>query len=252
MTGIPAMTEQNNEVSEAQVTAEAKANAVIITTIPANNPSAEDMTAIIEHLVTSTVGVTVASAPFTFKKSKDKETGLESIRETVNLPVPVPNAAGIIAIIEAGGNGLELLTSAMRTIVANEAREIIHSDAELGAEDFPYEKLDWTTIANKPKANRGGGIPKEVWEAFAVDYIAVMMEAAKKTKDQATNAATILKGKLSAVRTNKPVLIVLMEQLAVYAENTEQLETYEAVVTFLLEKGETLMNVTDAQLLAGL
>jgi len=246
------MTEQTTEKSAAQVAAEAKANTVVLVRIPANNPDDEGMKVITEHLAGELgANVVIAQSNFTFKKSKDKE-GAETIRDTVNLPVPYPSVDGILAILEAGGNGMDLLNAAIRVVVNNEAREIIHSDAELGAENFPYEKLDWTTISNKPKANRGGGIPKEVWEAFAVDYIAVMLEATEKTKDQVTNASTILKDKLTKVRTNKPVLAVMVEQLSIYAEAAENLETYQAVVTFLLEKAETCLNVTDAELLASL
>lgn len=243
------MTELNAVETELRGVAVEEAKVVVI---PAMNVDKETMTDISEAIREDMgMNVIVSTANFTFKKSKDKE-GLESMREALNIPLPYPSVDGIVSIIDEGGLGYELLRQAIESIVKAEAREIIHSDVTLGAENFPYEKLTWAVIAAKPKAQRGGGIPKEVWELFVKDYTAVMIEHSGKTVEAVTNAATLFKNKLGTVKTNKKALTLLVGQLTIYADKTTGLEAVEAVVEFLLEKAETYMNVTDEQLLAGL
>lgn len=242
------MTEGREPTNSVEVETE-----VEVRVVPANNVSKEDMKIISEAIQEDMgVNITVSTANFTFKKAKDKE-GVETMREALDIPVPYPSVEGIIDILDAGkGLGYDLLFQAVEAIVKAEAREIIHSDITLGAENFPYEKLSWAVIAAKPKAQRGGGIAKEVWELFVKDYTTVMIEHSGKSVDQVNNAATLFKGKLSNVRTNKPALKLLVNQLTIYADKTNALESMEEVVTFLLEKAETYLNVTDAELLASL
>jgi len=244
-------TEVENTPVETETAAETPKSPV---TIIANNPSAEEMKAICEHIqVNYDFDVEAKETRFNFKKSKDKESGIETIRESVELAIPFPSMQGIIAILEKGGKGLDLLRDAVEGIVTAQARELLYDDLEANAATFPVEKLSWDFIANMPKAQRGGsGIAKEVWEDFGADYITVMMEKGGKNLDQATKAAKLLTTKLSNAKTNIPVLKFLVEQLAVYAENTENLQDYKDCVEFLLEKADTLINVSAKDLLAAL
>jgi len=82
--------------------------------------------------------------------------------------------------------------------------------------------------------------------------VEVMPNATGKTVEQCTNAAKILQSKLGAVRTNEPVLTLLVEQLAVYADKSSNAEEYQECVAFLLQKAETFLNVTDEELLSNL
>lgn len=244
------MTEQavDNSVQDDSKTAPV----IEVVVIPANNVSKEDME-VIKEAIAEDMGtsIRVGTATFTFKKSKDAA-GVESMREALTIPLPYPSVDGIIDILDRNDVDCTLLMQAIETIVKAEAREIIHSDVTLGAENFPYEKLAWAVIAAKPKAQRGGGIPKEVWELFVADYTAVMIEHSGKTVDQVNNAATCFKGKLSNQRTNKPALKLLMTQLTIYSDNTNALDEVEEVVTFLVDKIETYLNITDEELLASL
>jgi hypothetical protein len=197
--------------------------------------------------------VDVKEFKFHFKKVKDESTGLESKRPTVELALPVPSIEGIVAILEAGGKGLELIVEAVQDIVLARARELVNEKEDISQDNFPLAELAWEKIANLPKAERrGGGIPKEVWEEFAKDYIAVMPAVTAKTPEQIGNAAKILLNKFNAVKTNKPVLKLLKTQIGLYAEHSPQAETYAECVQFLLEKAETLINMDDAALLANL
>ena len=218
------------------------------------NPSSEEMAALLKDIkVNYDFAVDTQQTQFNFKKSKDKDTGIETIRHPVVLALPYPSVEGIVAILEKGGKGLELLQEAMQDVVNKAARDILYDDTTLTAATFPVDKVSWEFIANLPKAQRkGGGIPKEVWEAFSEDYIAVMPEAAGKTVEQITNMAKILMGKLNAIKTNEPVLQLVVEQLGIYAEATENMEDYADCVAFLLNKAETFLNVSEEELLANL
>ena len=223
-------------------------------TIPATNPTTEEMAALCENIkVNHNFKVDVKPVKFNFKRQKDKDTGLETIREAVELAIAFPSIEGIIAILEAGGKQLELLQDSVEGVITSVARDIIAEDLGINASNFPIDKLTWEAIANMPKAQRrGGGIPKEVWEGFAQDYVEVMPTATGKSVEQITNAAKILQGKLTAVRTNEPVLELLIEQLAIYADNSPNVEEYKECVEFLLNKAETFLNVSPEELLANL
>ena len=190
---------------------------------------------------------------FNFRRVKDEATGLESKRPSVEIELPLLSVEGIVAAFQAGGKQLDLIVEAVRDVQIARARELINEKEDINAENFPYAELSWEVIANLPKAERrGGGIPKETWEEFAKDYIAVMPEAAGKTVEQITNMAKILMGKLNAIKTNEPVLQLVVEQLGIYAEATENMEDYADCVAFLLNKAETFLNVSEEELLANL
>lgn len=239
-------TETSDEATEA-----AASKQVVISVA---NPTPEEMVSICENIkVNYNFNVNIRPAMFNFKKSKDKLTGIETVRESVQLAIPYPSIEGIIAILEAGGKGLELLQEAVENITNTAARELLYEDLTLTAATFPVDKVSWEAIANQPKAQRrGGGIPKEVWEGFAQDYVEVMPPVTGKSVEQIANAAKLLTGKLSAVRTNEPVLRLLVDQLAVYADNSANIADFSECVEFLLGKADTFLNVSDEELIANL
>lgn len=243
-------TMQDNEATPTTAVAKESKQQVI----SVENPTPEEMKELTENIkVNYNFDVNVKSTQFNFKKSKDKETGIETIREPVVLAVPYPSVQGIVAILEAGGKGLELLQDAIETVVNSQARDLLYEDTALTAGTFPVEKCAWEFIANIPKAQRrGGGIPKEIWEAFGQDYVEVMPEVTGKSIEQVTNAAKILVSKLASVKTNEPVLNLLVEQLAVYAEKSPNIEEFEECVAFLINKADTFLNIKEEELLANL
>ena len=190
---------------------------------------------------------------FNFRKVKDEATGLESKRPSVELELPLLSVEGIVAAFQAGGKQLDLIVEAVRDVQIASARELVNDKEDITAENFPYAELAWEAIANLPKAERrGGGIPKETWEEFAKDYIAVMPTATGKSIDQITNASKILLNKFQAVKTNKSVLKLLKEQLGIYVNTSPSAEQYQDCVSFLVEKAETFLNLDEAALLANL
>lgn len=190
---------------------------------------------------------------FHFKSVKDEATGLSSKRPSVELNLVVPSVEGIIEIIQTGGKGLELLQEAVEAIVNSRAREIINEKEDVTADNFPYEELLWEKIANLPKAERrGGGIAKETWEDFAKDYIAIMPSVTGKSAEQVANAVKIYLTKFASVKSNKPVLKLLQDQLAVYVNHSPQAESFSDCVDFLNNKADNLLNMDEAALIANL
>jgi len=190
---------------------------------------------------------------FFFKKVVDKETKEEFKRPTVELELPVPSVEGIIEILQQGGKALELLQDAVAEVVIGQARSIVNDREDISQSNFPLDKVLWEYIANLPKAERrGGGISKETWEAFSDDYVGVMPSVTGKSAEQVSNAAKILMNKFNLVKTNKPVLKLLKEQLAVYINSSPNAETYQECVEFLLNKADALLNMDEAALLANL
>lgn len=194
---------------------------------------------------------------FNFRKvvTKDDTTGIEveSKRPTVELDLPLMSIEGMVKEFEAGGKRLDLLIEAVREYQINRARELVNEREDINAANFPYAELKWETIANLPKAERrGGGIPKETWEEFSKDYVAVMPGVTGKSIEQVTNAAKILLNKFQLVKTNKPVLKLLKDQVSLYANSSPNAEQYSDCIQFLVEKADTFINLDDAALLANL
>lgn len=223
--------------------------------IESKNPTPEEMKALCENIkVNHDFKVDVKPIKFNFKKQVDKDTGLETVRKPLELAIPFPSVEGIVDILSSEDpKELELLMDAVEGVITQAARDIISEDYNVNASNFPWDKITWKYIANLPKAQRrGGGIPKETWEEFAEDYIAVMPAITGKSVDQVTNAAKIFLNRLANVKTNEPVLNLLVEQLAVYADNSKRAEEFTEVIQFLLEKAETFLNTSPEELTANL
>ncbi len=245
---------QANELTAQDVTTVAVVEGVTQHTIAVPNPSKEEMSALLESItVNYDSKVDIKPVQFNFKKTKDKETGIETIRQAVQIPIPYPSVEGIVDILETGGLQLELLFEAIYKVVNDASRDFLYDDVTLAADTFPLDKVTWDAISKQPKAQRrGGGIAKETWEAFAQDYVNVMPSVTGKTVEQIANAAKILLGKLAQVKTNEPVLKLLVGQLAIYTDSSDNVHEYMECVEFLLTKADTFLNITDEELLSNL
>jgi len=187
---------------------------------------------------------------FKFHYKKDE---LGNKRETTELKLPIPSVEGVVAILEAGGKGLDLLLVTIGDAVAAQARAILNENPTMAAAQFPTEQCLWDFIANMPEAEkRGRGIPKEIWEEFAADYLSIMPGLTGKTEEQVSLAAKLFLNKFQSVKSNKPVLKKLKEQLAVYTNGSPNAENFVDCVKFLDEKASTLLVADEAAMLANL
>ena len=185
---------------------------------------------------------------FRFKKDK---TG--SQRPTVELKkVPVPSVTGLINIIETGGKSLELLLEvASDTIRAALASYI--SDNEAAAENnIPWNKFTWKAVAEAPRAERST-IAAELWDAFTKDYLEVMPAVSGKTPDQLGNACQVYLKKFSIIKTNKPIIKNLQQQLGLYMEHSKKAEDFVEILELLNDKAKAYLEANDIeQLVANL
>ena len=182
---------------------------------------------------------------FAFRFKKDK---LGNKRAPVELNLPVPTIAGIVAILRAGGKELELLNDAIYGVIKSVAGEIVAEKQDVSQDNFPTAQVLWSAIANMPKAERAT-IPQEQWDGFAADYLAVMPGLTGKTADQVGLAVSIFMKKFSMVKTNKPILGKLKEQLALYMD-TPNAENFQDVLDLLVRRVDAYLSAEEAVILA--
>ena len=202
-----------------------------------NQPvTAQDLTANLDESVTK--------KEFKFRFKKDKN---EFQRPTVEVSAPVLSAQGIANILMAGpSKALDLLLE----VVADTHRDAIASyvsDNETANQDnIPWEKFTWDAIATAPREDRRS-IPKETWEAFSTDYMAVMASVTGKSPDALSNAVQIYLKKFAIIKTNKPILSKLKEQLSLYVEHSKKAEEFQDILELLVRRATMYLEADDVQ-----
>lgn len=198
-------------------------------------------------------GTVMVPHKFTFRAVKD-ELGNSTKRAAVTVDYPVPTFDGLVELIEDSKVQDYIMASIYDNIKAAVREQLDDEDAWKKA----GEKLDLNKISLKylaylpPSERRGGGIAKEVWEAFGVDYIEVMVAATGKEKEKVEKAAALFMAKLQTVKTQKKILAFLKDQLDLYTVSTRNMEEFEAIVEFLNGKITTFMNADESVLLENL
>jgi len=193
---------------------------------------------------------TEKEAKFNFRKNAE----LGTKRPSLTLAIKVLTLQGLVSILESGDEKqVALILETLQTPIMEQARAQVDENENISQATLDTSKLSWAYISTlEPAARRGGGIPKEVWEAFVADYIEVMPAVTGKTAEQATRAATLLGGKLASVKGNKPVLNFLRTQLDLYLSNTAKAEEFQDCYEFLVNKADALLSANDAELLKNL
>lgn len=169
-------------------------------------------------------------------------------RPTVSLALPF---VSLEDVLNAGEKSVAYLQEMINTEVYSRVRDILADNPEVTcADNFPWADLTWDSIVNQPAAERKGrGIPKEVWDDFVTDFTEVMLALGGKTETQIKTVAQMFKGKLQAIKFNKPVLErVIADYLTVYASSTSRLEEFSDVVEFLQKKGEEFLALSQEAL----
>jgi hypothetical protein len=187
---------------------------------------------------------------FNFRENKE----LGTKRPSVSLTLRVLTLQGLVNILNGGDEKqVSLVLETLQKPILEQAREQVDANETISTATLDYSKLSWEAISKlEPAARRGGGIPKEVWEAFVVDYIEVMPAVTGKTIEQVTRAATIFGQKLSSVKSNKPVLTALRGFLDLYFANTPKADEFVDCYEFLINKAEALLAADDTALLENL
>lgn len=170
-------------------------------------------------------------------------------RPTVSVEMDVPNAAGIVELLNSGDEKVTaFICDAVQATLTSHVRSYVDGDT-----DFDQAKLDSLVaegkisieaIANLPKSERSM-LTKEDLEAFAKDYIAIMPEATGKTAEQVSKAASLFVERYKRVAGDNAVLSILQQQLGVFMEHAdaEVLERHERSLTYLATKVEELLSI---------
>lgn len=186
---------------------------------------------------------------FHFKKDK-----LGNKRPTIALQIPKPTLDGVINAL-SDEKMRDFILEILEEQVYKAARDQVGDEAKPvnKQEELDSSKLTLQFLANMPKAERtGGGISKETWEEFGVDYASVMPSRTSFTAEQIGNAVKIFVGRFQAVKTNKKVIAFLKTQLALWFNNSTNQEEMQEVYDFLDQKADTLLAADEASLLANL
>lgn len=191
--------------------------------------------------VNPTFDNTVDAKDFKFRFKKDN---LGNQRATVELRGPVPSVEGIVSILEKGGKGLELLQDAMYDVVRGALGSFVADNESASQDNIPWEKFSWDAIANAPREDRRS-IPEETWKSFAEDYLKVMPGVTGKSPEAVANATTVYLKKFTLVKSNKPILQKLKEQLSLYVEHSPKAEEFSDVLEVLLKKADTYLKADD-------
>lgn len=209
-----------------------------------------DAAAPVINALTSKENYLPNSYKFHFKKDD-----LGNKRPSIDLVLMTPTMEGVIAALISDEKQALYIIDVLSQEIYKAAR------LQVGDEQKPVNKqgeLDTTkltieALANMPKAERtGGGISKEIWEAFSKDYIAVMPGITGKTAEQIANAAKLMLAKFQPVKTQKKVLGFLKDQLNLWYTSTTNAEEFSECYEFLDEKAKTLLAADEASLLANL
>ncbi len=177
---------------------------------------------------------------FHFRKEKVKDNEGNEIGEakkhpSVTIPLPVPTKDEILTIFNSAERASEqkFILDQVYDAFYLQAREQINAfrednkDATVSANVVDYSKLTITALANMPAGERGSRVSDEDLKAFIADYTAVMPEASGKDAKKIKAQADLLEKGLRSVRTDKKVLGIMQQLLAVYATATQNMEEHQ-------------------------
>lgn len=174
---------------------------------------------------------------FSFKKAELEGTR----RPPVQLIIPILTMHGFIEYLQKDEKIQELALELVNNEIKLAARSQVDDETKPvnGQDELDVKKLDLIYIVNQPKSERRGNvIPKEVWEAFAKNYVENMPRIANITADAATKAAQVFVQKLRPVAGNKPVIKLLGDRLKLWftSVDDEAREEFGEIYEFLKEK----------------
>jgi hypothetical protein len=191
---------------------------------------------------------------FHFKKDKDVKDDANNIIEegkkhpTVEMYLPIPKKERLIEILQDPtkyAKEVELLEAAVFDVVYSVARGQINEFREKDPKAIVtpavlnYDQLDWTAIANTPKAERGAYAPSdEELKAFLDSYVEVMPAATGKTEAQIKNHVLLFQGGFKKQRAQKEILELFLGMLQIYLSKAPQDATEEnaQVVEYFINK----------------
>lgn len=170
-------------------------------------------------------------------------------RPTVAVEYDVPNAAGVIELLQGEDQKVvNLITDTVQSVITSYIRGFVDQDQDFSQETLDAlvaeGKINLAAIANLPKTERNV-LSKDDLEAFAKDYIAIMPEATGKEKAKVELAAGLFIQRYKPVAGKKEVLNVLVEQLGVFMEaaGDELVTKHSKALDYLVDKAQELLSI---------
>lgn len=205
--------------------------------------------------------VNMVKQNFHFKKEKDVlgpvgEDGKPTVltvgtkHPTVEMYLPVPKRERLIEILsnpEKFVKENELINGAIFDVIYGVARgqinEFRDNEANKGKTVTPavlnYDKLDFTAIANTPKAERGAYSPSdEELKSFLESYAEYMPAIAAKSPEVIKKHVELFQAGFKKQRAQKEILELFSNMIALYATKapTDTVEENQQVVEYFANK----------------
>ncbi len=177
---------------------------------------------------------------------KGEEIVLKKAAREMKLAFRVPSIQGIVSILEKGGKGLEFLLEVVQEVVQDRAESLFRDNDGITAENFPFEELDWDTIAALPKEVRreSQALSKEDWESFTKEYNSFMVSLGIP-KEQVSRQSAVFKQKLRPVATRKDILPQFALLLNIFAQKYPSAENHSGVIEYLVKANKKLMETKE-------
>ena len=168
-------------------------------------------------------------------------------RENFSLQVPFLTLDGVSNVISSGNDKeKDAILSAVNQIIFNQAKRQV-DEGVTNQSDLDQGKLDWKYIAELSASDltESSAPSKEMLEAMAADYIAVMPAAIGISTESAKTAAKEFQAKFRNVKLRSEFITKLLGRLTQWYEVTEKQEEFEAVFEWLANKGAAYIEEAD-------
>ena len=204
--------------------------------------------------------VDMVKKAFHFKKDKDvvqkdPETGAEKVvSEGKKLPtaecfLPIPKASRIVEFLNDTtgkyAKEAELVMSAITDVIYAAARGQINEFREKDATAIvtnavlDYDKLDFTAIANTPRAERGAYVPgDDELKAFLESYKEIMPAASGKSAEVINNHIQLFQAGFKKQRGQKEILQLFINMLGIYVASApaDTVDEHKDVLEYFVNK----------------
>lgn len=208
---------------------------------------------------------------FHFRKEKVKDDEGNDIGDaykhpSIMVPLPVATKEELAAIFNAPSEGEGSRASEQKWIIDlihdafyGQAREQINAfreespKAECSAQVLDYSKISITALANMPASERGNKISDEDMKDFIENYVSIMPAATGKDVTKIKKQAKLLQAGLRTVKTEKKVLELFDNLLAVWASAAgDNLVEHQQVYDMLTGRIKKWLTATPKNLMADL
>lgn len=192
--------------------------------------------------------VDIKEMKYGFRTIKDEKTGVTTKRATVEAKIPMLSFEGVVEVLQnQASKEYALLMQSVEDTFNSYIKDLLADNPDITTENFPYDKVSWSAIANQPESERKGrGIPKEIWEDWVKSYVAIMPGLTGMSNEVITKQAAVFAQKLNPLvnhEAKEKILPKMKDMLTIYLNGAgDAAESFQDCVKFLLEKADKILN----------